>query len=752
MRSGIQPAPEPRLVCLPVTPEEIDLLALSWASVLKHTTAEADILCLAVGFDVARLHAVLPQSDKIATARATQGTDPWQAVLRGLPPRYRAHDLLLLRPGIEVPQAWDARLALAANRQPSVAAVVPMCDSTPFFALLKPRKHDAIDLERIDRLLLAHSPRHDPEIPTLLSGCAYLKRAALSAIESQIADQAAMSAGEWCQWLALVWREAGLSVLGCDHVYVLDHAPERRRVELADVEALEDVRLINQAHPLTGLRMAIPELLAQHDVPSSPAASLPVQLHITHSWGGGLDYWVTQYCENDRERTNLVLRSIGNWGAFGQRIALYRSAAMDQPIRYWELDYPIRATALAHVQYRAILREIIAEFGVETILVSSLIGHALEALTSGLPTVMIAHDYYPFCPAILIHFGEVCEHCEPERLERCFSYNEQNRFFRNVTTAEWLGLRRRFIRLVAAESIRFVVPSPNVARHWQTLMPELPSDVFNLITHGLDFAPERLPTPASGKRLRVLILGSLAPQKGRTLLEQLWPLIADRVELYLVGCDGSGEAIKGQPGMTLIPRYRHAELRDILGTIQPEVGLLLSVSPETFSYTLSELWLLGIPVVATDLGSFSDRIEDGVSGFLCQPRAQAIAKRLLAIEADRTCLAPMRATLAGFRHRSVAEMIADYHALIPLPEFSAGRYLSAPARLSGAFAADQSTQALHVDVRAPFGQVAREFGDYVERKLMMTPRLKAWQKQSLTRALQWMLRMTTAANRIRRNV
>lgn len=751
MTTDLQPAFGPRLVCIPVAPDELDLLAMSWPSVSANTSAGTEILCLAMGVDPARVQAVLSQPDRIATILAVQGADPWYALLRELPAHYRMHDLVLLRPGIEVPPQWDARLALATHRQPGAGAAVAMCDSTPCMALLKSTRLAKVDLERVDRLLLAHSLRRDSEIPALLSSCVYLRRAALAAIESQIADQTRMRVGEWCQWLALAFREEGWSTLGCDHVYVLDHAPKRRRKECAAVEALEEVRLIDQAHPLTGLRLAMSELLAQ-DAVSRPAASLAVQLHITHSWGGGLDYWVTQYCESDRARTNLVLRSIGNWGAFGQRIALYRSATMDQPIRYWDLDYPIRATALAHVQYRAILHEIIAEFGVEAILVSSLIGHALDALTSGLPTVMIAHDYYPFCPAIVIRFGEVCEHCTPERLEHCFAENPHNQFFRNVSSAEWLGLRRRFARLVVEASVRCVVPSPSVARHWQTLAPELPSDAFNLIPHGLDFDPERLPAPVAGQRLRVVILGSLSSQKGRALLDEVWPLIADRVELYLVGCDGGGDTVQGRPGMTLIPRYQHAELRDVLGAIEPEVGLLLSIWPETFSYTLSELWLLGIPVVATDLGSFADRIEDGVNGFLCQPRAEAIAERLLAIEADRTCLAPMRETLTSFRHRSVAEMVAEYHALIPVPEFSAARYLTVPATLSDKLATEHPSKALHVDVRAPFGQVAREFGDYVERKLMMSPRLRAWQKQSLKRALQWMLRMVTAPSRIRRNV
>lgn len=739
----------PRAIGIPVTAAELELLPGTLASVLNHTTAGTPILLLAAGIDPGLLQKTLPESTRVTLVPVAAGADLWQAVLQNWPARYARHDRLLLRPGIEVPPDWDARLALAAYRQPGIAAVVPLCDGAAFISLTA-TPPDRVDLERIDRLLQAHSPRRNHEIPALFSGCCYLRRAALRRIESGWIAQPVPDRRTWGQWLAQAFREQGWQAVNCDHVYVLDHAPDHRREEIAAIAALEDVRLIDQAHPLTGLRQVIGERLARNATADPEVATpQPIQLHIAHSWGGGLDYWIRQYVENDRARTNLVLRSLGTWGAFGQRIALYRSAGMDDPLRYWDLDYPIRATATAHAQYRAILAEIIADFGVEAILISSLIGHALDALATGLPTVIVAHDYYPFCPAVIIQFGEVCSQCDGSRLERCFAENDQNRFFRNVSAEEWLSLRRRFAGLAAAAPVHFVVPTPTVARHWQTLVPELCTKTFTVIPHGLDFAPGRLATPPPGERLRVVVLGSLALQKGRALLEQVWPLIVGRVELLLIGCNEDGEHFRHQPGVTLIPRYEYEQLAAVLADFQPEVGLLLSVWPETFSYTLSELWLLGLPVVATNLGSFADRIEDGINGFRCEPQAAAVAERLLTIADNRACLTPIREHLANFRHRPVSAMIADYHALIPLPVISAPRYFGTVAAVSPRTEPITPAILLTIDVRAPFGAVLREFGQYTSRKLAATPRLRSWQKRGLAVLLRWSLRVTTALARTR---
>jgi glycosyltransferase involved in cell wall biosynthesis len=742
------------VVCLPVGADDAGLLAGTLASLLRHTAPDTQIVVLSFGgIERVRLEQALPEQPetRVSLVETAGIVDPWQAVLRGLPARHDSHDRLLVRPGVEVLRGWDARLALAAyGREPRIAAVAPLCDSTPLFALLEGGVGDRIAPDDLDRLLLASSRRRNLEVPALFSGCCYLRRAALRDIEPRL-DAAARDWG-WAEswvWLARLFRERGWHAVCCDHVYVRDRDAGRRRSEMREVEQLEEARQIEQAHPLTGLRFAVGDEL-RRGAPGRAARAerRPVQLHVVNSWGGGLDRWVREYCQHDRERDNLVLRSIGNWGAFGQRIALYRSAVMDRPLRYWELEYPIRATAVAHLQYRAILDEIIADCGIETILISSLIGHSLDALDSGLPTVFVAHDYYPFCPAVVIYFGEVCERCELNRLERCFAENEHNRFFRNVAAAEWLDLRRRFADLAGADQVSFAAPSESVSRHWRILLPALAGKPFAIIPHGVDFNPGRLPAPPAGDKMRVVMLGSLAPQKGRALLEQIWPRIAAGVELYLIGCGEDGEGFRGRPGVTLIPSYRHEELPALMAEVAPELGLLLSICPETFSYTLSELWLLGIPVVATAVGSFADRVREGVNGFLCPPRAEAIADRLLRIAANRACLEPPRAWLAGFRHRRVDEMVADYHALTPLPVFAAPRYFAASAVTAPA--GEGPERALYLDAQAPFSQVLEEFGGYARQKLLASPRLRAWQKRWLAAWLGYGLRCATALATARR--
>lgn len=737
-----------RIICLPVCPEDVHLLADTLSGLLSHTSVEAQILALPLRGARYAFEEILretPNSERVITLDSNYCVHPWQALLRAIPQDYDDCDRLLILPGISVPPYWDARLALAAYAGDwNVAAVSPLTNALPILALSP--MMDCVSLEAIDDIILSVSDRRNIDTPLLFSGCCYLRRSALRLVECDLgASEVTPDYDQWDRVSTILparLKEVGWHTTYCDHVYVIDRGVgEPHRVWLNTVQH-PDIDLIESVHPLTGMRYAIEEIFKRQLVlDCSLLKNRPRQLHIAHSWGGGLDRWVRQYCEHDNIRDNFVLRSIGNWGAFGQRIALYHSGELDEPIKFWELGYPIRSTAVAHLEYIDILYDIISEFGIEVLLISSLIGHSLDVLNTALPTVFIAHDYYPFCPALVIHYDGICCNCPPDQLARCFDQNPLNNFFRNVSAWEWLNLRRRFNKLLQSENLRLVVPSPSVIKHWHMLMPDFATRGFHVIAHGLDYKPTPLPSLAACGKLCVVVLGNLSPQKGLGLLTDIWQEIQYCADLYLVGCGKEGEAFRDYPGIHIITNYRHDELRNILAEISPELGLLLSICPETFSYALSELWALGIPVLATRVGSFQDRILPGVNGWLCEPRVDDIVVNLERLAANRAEIYSMRSTLANYEHRRPEEMIADYHALTPVPEIAFSRYLL-PQRITRQNT-NWTARNLYVADEAPYFGVLREFLEFTRQRCLHTPRLGKWQSKLLANFINTLLRWFT---------
>src|SRR5687767_11997723 len=122
------------------------------------------------------------------------------------------------------------------------------------------------------------------------------------------------------------------------------------------------------------------------------ASARPVQLHVIHDLGGGSAKWLADYCKADTARTNLVMRPFAHDSAMASGVALYDGPLAETPLKVWKFSHRIAATVPEHSEYRAALAEVVTTHGVGAVLVSSLIGHSLDVLDTGLPTAIVCHD------------------------------------------------------------------------------------------------------------------------------------------------------------------------------------------------------------------------------------------------------------------------------------------------------------------------------------------------------------------------
>lgn len=650
--------------------------------------------------------------------------------LRDVARRYPGHDVVCMRAGVELPFAWDARLAKAAYADAGIAAAVPMCDASTLHSLVEGELREAAGPQwpLIDRSAYCMGARGYYETPAIHPVCAYVRHDALDSLgelEEADADDA-----RTLDLLARRWRAVGRMAVVCDYIYVgYDGAelPASRGADPTDVAAFA------LHNPLGSVRRALNDALRSGLPPvSTPALdSRPVQLHIMHFWGGGLDKWVRDFCRADSRRTNLMLATyrIGEQG--GQRIVLYSDPDARVPIRTWDIARPLRSTALASIEYRAILEQVIREFDVESIVVSSLIGHSLDALRQRLPTVVVSHDFYPICQAINPRFDAACRTCRSEELESCGRSNPHFLTLGSPTPAEWNALRDAYVAILLERAIEMVVPSPSVAETMKRLEPRLGPLSIRVIPHGTGMAGERLapaPLEASG-RMRIVVMGRLVENKGADLLRAAAPQLRQLADVTLVGCGPHAMPLARECGWAAIEGYRLEELPGILRSIHPHAGILASVVPETFSYTLSELWAMGIPPLATALGSFRDRIRDGVDGFLFEPDAAALVQVVQGLRAEPARLASAATAIASMEVRTPADMVRDYDTLLPSEPRAVARFavgigtktaLTEPyrlieeayAHLKGAYEqlsrAYAETGAAYTHVNAEYGRVSAE--------------------------------------------
>ena len=81
------------------------------------------------------------------------------------------------------------------------------------------------------------------------------------------------------------------------------------------------------------------------------------------------------------------------------------------------------------------------------------------------------------------------------------------------------------------------------------------------------------------------------------------------VHFYLIGSASNLQELSNLSNLTPIGSYRSLnDLHNSMIKIYSPIAFFPAIWPETWSYTLSEALLMGVPVIAPKLGAFGERL------------------------------------------------------------------------------------------------------------------------------------------------
>ena len=559
-------------------------------------------------------------------------------------------DLLLVRGDAELPPLALDRL-LRALEEDHVLAAGPLDNLDPMRSPLPAGAQTDTGVERIDALCFAASSR-------------------------RLVDCRDVSA------LASAWHGARLREHAIDQrTVLLDHLyVQARNRGLVGAHASDDPREPLPPSPLAELRLRVAEALAAGQSPGiSPASTRPRILHVLHGWGGGAERWVRDFCVAFTDADHLVLKSSGSHQRrrHGEWLELHDGSLRGPPLRRIALPSPIADTAIADSGYRRLFEELIAQQAIDTIIVSSLIGHSLDVLRSGLPTTRIVHDHYPFWPVLHRDFSSTTLAFDDAQRATDLAAQGADREFSNTDPQHWKRLRDAATAALLESRTTLIAPSRSALDNDLRLAPELADLPSAVIAHGLAAwpadAPRAAPAPAR-PRLRLVFPGRVRRGKGAQLLEQVLPRLGEHAEVFMLGAGSDAHAFFGMDGVHILLDYRREELPGLLATLAADAALLLPTVAETFGYTLSELRDLGVPVIATRMGAYAERIEHGVDGFLVEANADSIIAEIARLATQRSHIGRVRENLCQRREPDLATMATAYAQLLALPTAEPLRY------------------------------------------------------------------------------
>lgn len=260
----------------------------------------------------------------------------------------------------------------------------------------------------------------------------------------------------------------------------------------------------------------------------------------------------------------------------------------------------------------------------------------------GVPVVQSLRNYRILCPgSTLMRNGEVCEKCLHKRfawpgvVHRCYRGSAKaSAVVAAMTGVHWLAgtwTRRvtRYFALTEFSRRKFIEAG-------------LPAERIALKPNFID--PD--PGEGAGAGGYAIFVGRLAEEKGLRTLVDAWARLRTTVRLLIVG-DGPmesfiAEAAQRDPRIVPMGRRTIPEVLDLVGDAAALV--LPSLWFEGFPRTIVEAYSKGTPVIASNLGSMVELIDEGRTGAKFEPgNAAELAHRLQALLDHPERLAAMRA-------------------------------------------------------------------------------------------------------------
>lgn len=173
----------------------------------------------------------------------------------------------------------------------------------------------------------------------------------------------------------------------------------------------------------------------------------------------------------------------------------------------------------------------------------------------------------------------------------------------------------------------------------------------------------QLPSPLLPRKLNVAFIGGLNEAKGGIQAAEIIKKTSSDISWFVFGGIGVKE-LEALERDNLIKSgyYKNKQLSALLKEHEIDVICLLSLWPETYSYTLSEAVINKIPVIATDIGALGYRTKFHNYGWTVD--VNSIVKDTLGILSNvlknKADLQEKKEALKGANIKSLEQMIQEY--------------------------------------------------------------------------------------------
>jgi len=524
-------------------------------------------------------------------------------------------NVLLLNSDTEVANDWLDRIVKHADIDDRIATITPFsnnaeicsfpryCQPNPLFLGLSVTEIDAV---------FSSLPACQVDVPTGVGFCMFIRREALNDVGMFDEKTFGLGYGEendFClRASAIGWRN-----VTCTNVFVFHDGGVSFSTE--KVERLQHaMAVLDRKYP------SYHRMIHDH-LQKDPARTFRIlaqfkmlgqsrkakYLFIAHGLGGGVAKHLQELadCISADVDCLFLKPSDGGFVELGCHYSEY----------HWSLYFDLNN------EYQELL-DLLGWFGVERVHLHHLMGisDGVLALLNDLavPFDITLHDYYfvNANPTLTNRQGIFAEDADSRDTACAESYPVPRR----MQVTEW---RSKYSGLLS-KADRIFSPSQRCKNVHLEYFPDLDIGVAYHPDWELShpYTQPVVPSITGGDKLKVLVIGAISREKGADILERTAtyrdPL--NRLEYHLLGYAYRPLA----PEVVQHGAYDDAKLDLLIAQLGPHIVWFPAQWHETYSYTLSAALRSGLPILASDLGCFPERLEGRPLSFIKSWRSSPI--------------------------------------------------------------------------------------------------------------------------------
>lgn len=315
-------------------------------------------------------------------------------------------------------------------------------------------------------------------------------------------------------------------------------------------------------------------------------------------------------------------------------------------------------------------RNLLLAFKIDLVHIHHTMGLTLDlyymANELNIPIFITLHDYYYICPTLQLLDREkkVCVGQDnQDECKRCMK--EYYGIYGGVNFIEkWRKEHAKVLSLCE----KIITPSKSAADIILQYYPDV-IDKIEIIGHGIDdslFSKELTSTPYKHKELHIAFVGGICETKGSVLIQSLISDTQKDIKWFIFGgIDGKELLQLKQNNLIKTGWYQREDLKNLLIGHEIDIVCILSMIPETYCYTLSEVIACGVPAIVTDIGALGERMRAMKCGWIVPRdiRSHELLGLLAEIKNNPEDYNRKYYETIKYKMKSTEEMVAEYDGL-----------------------------------------------------------------------------------------